>query len=90
MTKADEPAFQFHGYLKEHGGRGPYEFTGLTKREYFAAMVLSGIESSMSNPKYMASVEAVAKAHKKTPDEVMAIIAIGRADALIAELEKSK
>lgn len=70
---ADEPAFTLA--IVNANGEGQCA-TGLTKREYFAAMSLMGIQSNPGNNE-----------RKFTED---AKLAVETADALIAELAKPK
>lgn len=52
----------------------PRIILGLTKRELFAAMAMQGLTTDDGS----------------TPDKQIARLAVGRADALLAELEKGK
>ncbi len=75
---ADCPAFGHVAMTDSNGFQEP----GLTKREYFAAMAMQGL---LGNPEWMELYEG-----KKylLPDYIMTKIAVERADALLAELEK--
>jgi len=64
-------------FLSELGrGRGEYEFIGLTKREYFAAMAMQGICASPVGDKYHVNggwlhPETVAKNAISIADELL-------------------
>ena len=77
------PAFPFHIKLRNKESEEPFRQTvsyGLTKREYFAGIVLQGI---MANPK------TSDEADNMTP-EIIAKSSIIMADALLEELAKKK
>ena len=78
MNKQDFPAFP----TWEMGGQGPEpSCDGLTKREWFAAMAMSGLLSQVDHNSSPATWDADATG--------MARAAIRCADALIAELYPS-
>ena len=56
---------------------------GLTKREHFAAMAMQGVATQMESMCHACPAG-------KTPAEYMAEQAVGLADALLSELEKSQ
>lgn len=55
--------------------RGPRGCAGLTKRELFAALAMQGLSAS--------------EAYAEQPANWIASVAVERADALLAELEKT-
>ena len=86
MSKANEPAFP-HSKRNWTGDdkNGQYESIadgGLTKREYFAAMAMQGV---IQNP-----AAGYGPADKRAGAIIIAEAAVMMADALIAELEKTK
>ena len=68
MSNPDEPAFA------RSSDWGSDQQKGLTKREYFAAMALSGISSAIN----------------RYPTENLALAAVELADATLAELGKGE
>jgi len=92
MTKGDEPAFPGPEFTSEGEfgrlTRSGIVTPGLTKRELFAAMAMQG----MSRFEFS---QAFVKAALKDdpgfyPGDYVAKMAVGYADALIAELAKSR
>lgn len=82
MTKANKQAFSIPGYQARNQFIHPEG--GLTKREYFAAMALPLVTSNEW------IWDASGHESKEESIQEMAIIAVELADALIAELEKTK
>ena len=74
MSESNMPAFPSHGTM------GEVVETGLTKREYFAGLAMQGICASPFQPE-----ESGARAMQQD-----AANAVKMADALIAELERTK
>lgn len=72
MTNGEHAAFG-HAAYSEHGSVTANP--GLTKREYFAAMAMSGILAGRLEP---------------TPQEIVAIAAVEHADELIERLNEQK
>ena len=74
-------AFPTHGFVNEHGN-DVYGDDGLSRRELFAAMAMQGIQSFWL---------ALSKHGMEDPDPgTVAKMAIDRADALIAALDKDQ
>ena len=63
-------------------------YAGLTKRELFAAMAMAGWVSGISNADWMDEYNDDSEAFRQHQIAV-AMAAVGYADALIAELEKT-
>jgi len=81
MTNGNESAMP----LSEFAYNMQYS-SGLTKREYFAAMALQGICSTFSGSP---NAERQAEKVGKTLSETMAVYAVDVADALINALNES-
>lgn len=86
MTNANELAYPTNIIHPERDFE-PQFHTGLTKREYFAAMALQGICSTFSGSN---NAERQAEKLGKTLSETMAIYAVDVADALIKALNETK
>lgn len=83
MTNANESAYGY-GYCTADGSNNQ-DVSGLTKREYFAAIALQGICSTFSGSP---NAERQAEKIGKTLSETMAIYAVDVADALINALNE--
>lgn len=83
MKNSEKPAMPFHSN-NPWSHESASGFSGLTKREHFAAMAMQGL---LSNPEWMNEHEG-----KKyiMQDSVISEVAIKIADALLKELEGEK
>lgn len=64
---------------------------GLTKREHFASMAMQAIvNSTLINTDTMESVNRLSKQQGKDPANIIALMSVEYADALIDELNKSR
>ena len=81
MNNGDELAFSFVG--DKNYGIEPS--SGLTKREYFAAMAMQGF---VSCAEAMNQLRLIEERSDKNQSEMIAMISLGFADALLKELEK--
>lgn len=90
MNNADKPAMPCETYDRHEETMicETKEYTGLTKREYFAAMAMQGAMSTLSTPERSDAMVSIAKATGKSVSQVIALQAIQQADALLKELEK--
>lgn len=81
-TRADQQAFGFAQtkYDDDDTPIGDLSRPGLTKREYFAAMALAGLEAANFNTSLQDVVAG----------SVIAELAVERADALIAALNEER
>ena len=70
MSEADKPAFPC-----EITSVNPFQWSGLTKREYYAGLALQGV---------------LAFSGLQDGFQTMAELSVKQADALLAELEKGK
>lgn len=79
-----------HRPIVEGGAPFPVEahYTGLSIRDWFAGMALSGICASINNEAMANAVTAAAKAHGVHEEEFAAKQAYALADAMLAEREK--
>ena len=77
MKNSEHPAFPFN-YIDESIGR--MDWPGISKREYFAAMAMQGIASSMTGH----------LKQEQDTEKFIAKVSVKYADALLAELEKPK
>lgn len=95
MNNAEEPAFPIKGnFIDGHTGiRTSVDATGMTKREYFAAMAMQGILQSVygDSQVYKIQLEDWMRMYGDiTVKEAAAKDAVLHADALLAELSKAK
>lgn len=63
-----------------------YATNGLTKREYFAAMTLQGIITTMQNVEVMKGMQKIAVLQNKSIELYISELAVEQADALITAL----
>lgn len=82
MSNKDQPAFS-QSRLHKNSYTNEWE-GGLTKREYFAGLAMQAVISG-----HLESAIATARATGKSEEEVVSIVSLGYADALLAELEKT-
>ncbi len=80
----NEPAFPCNAQGNE-SKIYPQEYSGLTKRELFAAMAMQGILA-----RGPIKVDGYSSEGRQTESQFVAMVAVSRADALIAELAKEK
>lgn len=86
MKDKSGPAFPISPYrveFKEQILARQEAFEGLTKREWFAGMVIGGLLNRPGE-----AFGNLAKQHNMTPEAVLASAAVDCADALLAELNK--
>lgn len=62
-----------------------YKENGLTIRQYFAAMAMQGL---LSNSDATDVIGNIHESKKMRPEEIVVLISVQHADALIAELNK--
>lgn len=80
MKKGDQPAYPVTEETTDRIDAGIAIYTGLTKREYFAAMAMQGL---LSNP-------SIIHIHQKGAIDWIAEHSILQADALLNQLEKEE
>jgi hypothetical protein len=80
MSRGDERV-----YPCEHKPETPYSELGLTIREHFAAMAMQGL---LSDSAVLENLNTLSEKDGRDPDDLIAIMAIRQADALIEGLEK--
>jgi hypothetical protein len=83
LVKVDEDVINNEGV---YCGQVEAKYTGLTKREHFAAMAMQGF---CGNSTVMDAFQAVTIETEKEPYEHMAEMATKSADALLLALEES-
>jgi hypothetical protein len=82
MSRGDEDAFPT-AYVNVDGES--FKSDGLTIREHFAAMAMQGF---LSDSAVLENLNTLSEKDGRDPDDLIAIMAIRQADALIEALEK--
>jgi hypothetical protein len=104
MSNANEPAYPEikTEAAYDEDGRGvlyanTYSVGGLTKREYFAAVAMQGLCADHKRFDDLTTVieaihgqQAGSRENTQTLRNIIAKMAVGHADALLAELERTK
>lgn len=82
MKNSEQPAFANPGSEQGPGS------SGLTKREYFAAMAMQGLMSNPTTSGFVMKARNGGKFPGKNSDEIIAELSVEVADFLLATLEK--